>query len=202
MVKPEDIEVLFFYDSDEVFKDRGVTCAVDKVFNFPINCSNSQQGQDRLDYILMTIKHPNDVEKKNSLLKLKPLLFEETSRVQMLKVGTSLCIIGHPHGVCKYIAFGKLNSDPKALWREWKSEKKVNHVEHVVPTCGGSSGSPVFVINVTSNDSVFDTAMPFFPFLHCRADSKSGDAVSIQSILPRIREYLREKNIQRNTNML
>ena len=142
----------------------------------------------------MTIKHPDNEAKKNSLLQIEPLLFEESKRVQMLPVGTPLCIIGHPHGAFKHVTFGKLNSDPKALWREWKSENKVHGVEHVVPTCPGSSGSPVFVINVASNDSVFDSRMPFFPFLHFQADSKSGDAVSIQSILPSIRKCLNSLN--------
>ena len=194
MVEPEEIEVRFFYDSEEVFENRGVTCRVKKVLNFSMNCSNSEQDEDRLDFIFMTLIPPRNEAKRNSLLQLEPLYLEESTRVQHLPVGTPLCIIGHPHGAFKYVTFGKLNSDPKDLYREWKSKNKVHGVEHVVPTCPGSSGSPVFVINVASNDSVFDIRMPFFPFLHFQADSKSGGAVSIQSILPRIRKRLNSAN--------
>ena len=152
--------------------------------------SNSQQGEERLDFILMTIKPPSDKAKRDSLLQLKPLLFEESSRVQMLPVGTQLCIIGHPHGAFKHVAFGKLNSDPKDLFREWQSENEVHKVEHVVPTCPGSSGSPVFAVNVARNF----TGMPFFPFLHFQANSEYGDAVSSQSILPSIRQRSNSAN--------
>ena len=192
-MQAEDIEVLFFYDSEPDFNHRGVKCEVaEKTSLRSMNVGNNDPSSERLDFVILTIKCPNDETKKESLEKLKPLRLEETSRMQGIPgIRSRLCTIGHPHGAYKHIAFGGLNTDPEGLWRQWETNEVLHGVEHTVATCGGSSGSPVIRFDIKDNSlSTRKIDLPFFPFLHFQGDSKCGDAISGQSILPKIRELI------------
>ena len=157
-----------------------------------MNADGTEASSECLDFVILTIKCPKNEAKRENLEKLQPLFVEETSRVQsMPDIRSRLCIIGHPHGAYKHIAFGELSTDPKKLWRQWETKEELHGVEHTVATCGGSSGSPVISYSVEGNPlSTRRIGPQFFPFLHFRGDSKSGDAISGQSILPKIRELI------------
>ncbi|CAB4042878.1 Hypothetical predicted protein, partial [Paramuricea clavata] len=210
-VTNDDIQVLFFYDSEEIFNTRGVTCRVtgmSPLWSVNVGSSTDPEGAEsdneaslkRLDFIILTIGFPENEEKKKSLNLLSPLFLDETPKVQRDDPSskTRLCIIGHPHGAYKHIAFGELSSDPERLWREWKRVENKYGVEHTVATCRGSSGSPVIRFDILKNNSLFTgpyaICLPFFPFLHFQGASNFGDAVSGQSILPETRKLLKKRD--------
>ena len=71
-MKPEDIEVSFFFDSEE---DPNVTCSVAEITPPKISSTNadgSEASSECLDFVILTIKCPNDKAKKESLEKLEP----------------------------------------------------------------------------------------------------------------------------------
>ena len=153
----------------------------------------SEASPERLDFVILTIKCPTNGKEK--LEELKPLIFEESERVQGVpntpSIHSRFCIIGHPHGAYKHIAFGGLNTNTNNLWRTWATNEKLNGVEHTVATCGGSSGSPVIRFDIKDNSlctTIID--LPYFLFLHFQGNLNFGGALSGQSILPKIRELI------------
>lgn len=182
VVDPKHIEVVFFYDSE---KAETVTCEVSEIAPvFSANVENNVASPKRLDFAFLYINHPENIAKKKKLedLQQHTLVFEETLRVQWLPTANvDVCVIGHPHGAYKHIALGKLTTPTEDLWREWDPEKTSHSVEYKVATCSGSSGSPVFLLA---------NGLSYVPFLHFQADSKSGDAVSMQTILPNVRKMV------------
>ena len=158
--------------------------------------NGSEASRERLDFVILTIKCPTNGKEK--LEELKPLIFEETERVQGVpntpSIHNRFCIIGHPHGAYKHIAFGGLNTNTNNLWRTWATKEELNGVKHTVATCRGSSGSPVIRFDIEDQSlctTIID--LPFFLFLHFQGNSKSGGALSGQSILPKIRELIQAR---------
>lgn len=209
LVNAGDIEVIFFYDSEECFRENGVTCRVSEISRrCSIDLRNNTvpaEVAERLDFALLYIRHPNNRHKMVTLSNLQPLRIDETVRVQALPslatfVRIRLCIIGHPHGAYKHIAFGELKSDTKHLWREWEATESMQGIEHSVATCPGSSGSPVIMMAIKKEDnSASDsTVLGRFQFLHFQGNSQSGDAMSMQSIGPKIRKMLNPQEMPQN----
>ncbi|KAJ7376937.1 hypothetical protein OS493_031533 [Desmophyllum pertusum] len=169
LVNACDIEVIFFYDSEECFREKGVTCGVSEISRLcSIDLRNNTvlaEVAERLDFAILYIRRPNKQHKMDILSKLKPLLFDETVRVNRAVASlTRLCIIGHPHGAYKHIAFGELMSDTNGLWREWETTGSRKCIEHRVATCPGSSGSPVIMMAINKEDDIMNTGLPFFQF--------------------------------------
>lgn len=211
LVNADDIEVIFFYDSAECFSENGVTCRVSEISRLcSIDLRNNTvpaEVAERLDFAILYIRHPNKQHKMDILSKLKPLLFDESGRLQAVPSSSlatylrfRLCVIGHPHGAYKHIAFGELKSDTNRLWREWETTESMNGIEHSVATCPGSSGSPVIMMAIKKEDNSASniTGLSFFQFLHFQGNSQSGDAMSMQSILPKIRKMLNPQEMPQN----
>ena len=195
LVEPKNIEVIFFYDSDH---SDVVTCAVSNIFGTYSPFAPGKHTDENLDFAMLFIKHPDDEEKKKRLKCLRPLLLDESGQVQAAELPQiadkkRLCVIGHPHGAYKHIAFGELTTNTNGLYQEWKEECKedFHSVEHSVVTCSGSSGSPVIIIALKNGQPVHSIySVLFVSFLHFRGDSEYGEAASMQSILPTIRKGL------------
>lgn len=199
LVEHKDIEVTFFYDCDQ---SDVVICGVSEISPIYSPFVPGIPTDETLDFAILYIKHPVNEEKKRKLEGLKPLAFEESGRMQaadekQIVDKKRLFVIGHPHGLSKHIAFGELNTNTNSLYQEWKEarEQDFHFVEHSVATCSGSSGSPVIMIGLKEGkpvDAIF--VLPFVPFLHFRGDSKTGDAASMQSIMPAIRAGIAQNN--------
>ena len=189
----DDVQLLFFYDSQEDFSECGVTCEVAEI-SPPLFMNGSEASPQRLDFVILTIKCPTNAGKEK-LEELQPLIFEESERVQgVANMRSRFCIIGHPHGAYKHIAFGGMNTNTNNLWRTWDTSEELNGVEHTVATCRGSSGSPVIRFDIKDQSlctTIID--LPFFLFLHFQGNLKSGGALSGQSILPKIRELIQAR---------
>ncbi len=72
-MKPEDIEVSFFFGSEEDPNEHRVTCRVAEITPLcSINADGSEASSECLDFVILTIKCPNDKAKKESLEKLEP----------------------------------------------------------------------------------------------------------------------------------
>lgn len=195
LVEPQNIKVIFFYDSKD---SPVVTCEVSKISGTYSPFVPGKHTDEKLDFAMLYIKHPVNDEKMKRLKALRPLLFEESGRVQAVEVRQiadkkRLCVIGHPHDAYKQIAFGELTTNTNGLYQEWKEACKedFHSVEHSVATCGGSSGSPVILIGLKDGQPQhLIYSVLHVSFLHFRGDSQYGEAASMQSILPSIRKGL------------
>lgn len=200
LVQPNDIAVIFFYDCNQ--PDDVVTCRVSEISRaYSPSVPGIPTGEE-LDFAILYIKHPDNQEKRRKLKALEPLWFEESGRVQAADLPQiadtkRLCVIGHPHGAYKQIAFGELKTNTNSLYQGWREacEGDLHSVEHTVATCSGSSGSPVILIGSKEGkpeDKIF--GLTFVPFLHFQGNSKTGEAASMQSIMPALRASLSQIN--------
>lgn len=195
-VNAKDIEVLFFYDCDQ--SDDVVRCGVSEISRTYSTPVPGFPTDERLDFAMLYIKRPDDKKREKILKKLEPLHLEEfgiAQAAQLPQIADTirLCVIGHPHGAYKQIAFGKLETDTNRLYQGGReaSEQDLHSVEHSVATCSGSSGSPVIMICVKEGKPVRSIFVPaLVSFLHFQGNSKTGDAASMQSILPAARASL------------
>lgn len=199
LVEHKDIEVTFFYDCDQ---SDVVICSVSEISPVYSPFVPGMPTDEKLDFAMLYIKHPVNEEEKRKLEDLKPLQFEESGMVQAAELPQiadkkRLCVIGHPHGAYKHIAFGELKTNTNSLYQGGKKACKEDRhfVEHSVATCSGSSGSPVIMIGLKEGKPLDDIfVLQFVPFLHFRGNSKTGDAASMQSIMPAIRVGIAQNN--------
>lgn len=124
------------YDYD-THSSRGVKRGIiGEVWRSPQTENISQPYPDakHLDFVVIEIERDADGRDE---IEYPPLAFEESQRVKYL-TKRSVVLIGHPHGGPKKASFGKVVST--------ETSDDVVYFEHEIPTCAGSSGSPLFFL--------------------------------------------------------